>query len=139
MRPPSGSGGERKVMGQTRPVQRGRSLPAVAACVRRFCLVCQGLTSARGAFDCQSDICPLYVSSPFRRVGRRRAIKGLVVSYCRHCQPADQSDCGEEDCALYPWRPWQPGGQPKARRLTDSQKQRLRQIGQASQFAGVRQ
>ncbi len=116
-----------------------RRRPGAAEAIRRFCLDCLGATSGRGAFDCQSRICPLYQASPFRRAGRRRASKGLVVDYCRHCQPGDQSDCGAEDCALYPWRPWQPGGQPKARRLTDSQKQRLRQIGQASQFAGARQ
>ncbi len=92
---------------------RGPSAPTVAACVRRFCLDCLGLTSARGAFDCQSRICPLYQACPFRKTGRRRATKGLVVTYCRHCQPGDTTDCGGDDCALFPWRPWQPGGQPE--------------------------
>ena len=113
--------------------------PTVAACVKRFCLECQGLTNRRGAFDCQSRICPLYQASPFRRTGRRRASKSLVAAYCHHCQPGDQSDCGAEDCALYPWRPWQPGGQPKLRTLNESQKRRLRAIGQPSQFRRMRQ
>jgi len=41
--------------------------------VRRFYLDCLGTISARGAFDCQSAICPLCQASPFRRAGRRRA------------------------------------------------------------------
>jgi len=120
------------------PTQSRASLPSVSACVRRFCLDCQGLTNARGAFDCQSRVCPIYAASPFRQTGRRRASKSLVVQYCRHCQPGDQSDCGTEDCALYPWRPWQPGGQPKTRPLTESQRRRLRLIGQSSQFRRIR-
>jgi hypothetical protein len=126
-------------MEQTRPARSGASRPKVAACVRRFCLDCEGLTSARGAFDCASRICPLYVASPFRRIGRHRATKSLVVTYCRHCQPADQSECGGDDCALFPWRHWQPGGQPKTRTLTESQKARLRLIGRTSQFQNPRQ
>jgi len=113
--------------------------PTIVQAVRRFCLDCQGLISARGAYDCQSSICPLYAASPLRHTGRRRAAKALVAAYCRHCQPSDQSDCGADDCALYPWRPWQPGGQPKARILTESQKRRLRVIGQTSQFQNRRQ
>lgn len=119
--------------------ERSQRRLTVAQAVKRFCLDCQGLTSARGAFDCQSRICPLYQASPFRRIGRRRATKGLVAEYCRHCQPGDQSDCGGEECALYPWRPWQPGGQPKLRTLTESQKRRLLLIGQSSQFQDARQ
>ena len=115
------------------------TIPTVAVSIRRFCLDCLGLTSARGAFDCQSRICPLYVASPFRQAGRRRAAKRLVAAYCRHCQPGDQTDCGGEDCALYPWLPWQAGGQPKVRPLNASQRRRLRLIGQTSQFRGVRQ
>ena len=125
-------------MERTRPARNRTSRPKVAACIRRFCLACLGATSARGAFDCQSRTCPLYQASPFRH-GRRRATKGLVVDYCRHCQPGDQSDCGADDCALYPWRPWQPGGQPKLRTLNESQKRRLRAIGQPSQFRRIRQ
>jgi hypothetical protein len=124
---------------QIRPAQRRTSVPTVTACVRRFCLDCQGLTSGRGAFDCQSRVCPLYQASPFRRNGRRRASKGLVVSYCRHCQPGDLTDCGGDDCALYPWRPWQPGGQPKARTVSEAQKRRLLAFGQSSQFRNPRQ
>ena len=115
------------------------SAPTVAACIRRFCLDCLGASSGRGAFDCQSRICPLYAASPFRRIGRRRATKALVVSYCRHCQPGDTTDCQGADCALYPWRPWQPGGQPKVRTISESQKRRLRLIGQSSQFQDARQ
>jgi hypothetical protein len=118
---------------------RNNSLPTVVACVKRFCLDCQGLTSARGALDCQSRICPLYQASPFRRIGRRRTSKGLVISYCRHCQPGDHTDCGGDDCALFSWRPWQPGGQPKARTVSDAQKKRLLAIGQSSQFRNPRQ
>jgi len=120
-------------------MQRNTSRQTLKACVRRFCLDCQGVTTVRGAFDCQSSICPLYVACPFRKTGRRRASKGLVVSYCHHCQPGDQTDCGGENCALYPWRLWQPGGQPKLRTLTESQKERLRLIGQSSQFRDRRQ
>jgi hypothetical protein len=118
---------------------RRTSIPTVAACVRRFCLECQGLVSARGAADCQSRICPLYESSPFRRNGHRRASRGLVAMYCRHCQPGDQTDCGGEDCTLYDWRPWQPGGQPKARTVSETQKRRLLAVGQSSQFRNPRQ
>ena len=124
--------------GTGKPGRDGRR-PSVAQAVRHFCLACCGAASSRNAFDCLSQVCPLYVCMPFRRIGRRRASKGLVAAYCRHCQPGDTTDCQREDCALHPWRPWQPGGQPKVRRLTDSQKQRLRQIGQSSQFAGARQ
>jgi len=95
--------------------------PTVAACVRRFCLDCQGLTSARGAFDCQSRVCPLYQVSPFRRIGRRRASKGLVVAYCRQCQPDDNTDCGAEDCALYAFRPWDGPGKAGKRRPSEKQ------------------
>jgi len=115
------------------------AVPSITICVRRFCLDCLGASSARGAFDCQSRICPLYAASPFRQTGRRRATKGLVAAYCRHCQPGDITDCGGTDCALFVWRPWQSGGQPKMRGLTETQKQRLRQIGRSSQFAGARQ
>ena len=143
---PSCSAGERNV-GHASPAVRRvgsvalsrASLPTIAACVRRFCLDCLGASSARGAFDCQSRICPLYQASPFRHTGRHRVTKGLVVDYCRHCQPGDQTDCGGEECALFPWRPWQPGGQPKLRTLTEPQKRRLRLIGQASQFRNPRQ
>lgn len=113
--------------------------PTVSSCIRRFCLDCLGLKSARGAFDCQSQVCPLYQASPFRRAGRRRASKSLVVDYCRHCQPGDRVDCEAADCALYAWRPWQPGGQPKVKTLSDAQKQRLRLIGRSSRFVGARQ
>ena len=121
------------------PARSSATLPTVAACVRRFCLDCQGLTTARGAFDCQSRICPLYVASPFRQTRRRQATKGLVVSYCRHCQPGDTTDCQGASCALYPWRPWQPGGQPKRRALTESLREQLAVIGQASRFQDSRQ
>ena len=110
-------------MGQTRPARNGTSRPKVAACVRRFCLDCLGLTSARGAFDCQSRVCPLYQASPFRRVGRRRATKGLVVSYCRHCQPGDRSDCGGDDCALYRYRPWPGPGHAARRKASPAQRE----------------
>ncbi len=113
--------------------------PSVAQAVRRLCLDCLSLTNARGAFDCESCVCPLYAACPFRRSGRRRATKKLLADYCRHCQPGDQSDCLHEDCALYEWRPWQPGGQPKLRTLTESQKERLHLIGQSSQFRAPRQ
>jgi len=127
-------------VGQRRRLAPGRSsVPTVAARVRRFCLDCQGLTSGRGAFDCQSRVCPLYQASPFRRSGRRRASKGLLSTYCRYCQPGDLTDCGAADCALHPWRPWQPGGQPKARTVSEAQKSRLRVIGQSSQFRNPRQ
>jgi len=115
------------------------AIPTVAACIRRFCLECQGLTTARGAFDCQSRVCPLYQASPFRQTGRRRATKSLVVTYCRQCQPGDQTDCGGGECALYPWRPWQPGGQPKRRTTSECQRKRLAAIGQASRFQDSRQ
>jgi len=121
------------------PARSRATLPTVAACVRRFCLDCMGASSARGAFDCQSRVCPLYAASPFRQTGRHRATKGLVVTYCRHCQPGDLTDCGGEQCALHPWRPWQPGGQPKLRTMTESQRKRLAVIGQASRFQDSRQ
>jgi hypothetical protein len=114
-------------------------LPSVAACIRRFCLDCLGATNGRGACDCQSQVCPLYAASPFRQTRRRRASKGLVAAYCRHCQPEDKTDCGASDCGLFAWRPWQPGGQPKTRRLTGPQKQRLAMIGRSSQFQTLRQ
>jgi hypothetical protein len=113
------------------------SAPTIAACLRRFCLDCMGASSARGAFDCQSRVCPLYQASPFRQTGRHRATKGLVVTYCRHCQPGDTTDCQGASCALYPWRPWQPGGQPKARTMTESQKHRLVAAGQSFRFGKV--
>ena len=124
---------------ETRPLADARSVPTVTARVRRFCLDCLGATDGRGAFDCQSQVCPLYVALPFRQARRRRASKGLVVSYCRHCQPGDRSDCGAVDCALFAWRPWQLGGQPKVRTVTEAQKSRLRLVGRSSQFRNSRQ
>jgi hypothetical protein len=145
---------------------RGRASTAtVAACVRRFCLECLGAPGARQAFDCLSRMCPLYVCMPFRgksmprhlapagrvaeaggccgqettRPLKTRPSKARVAAYCRHCQPGDQTDCGGDDCALYPWRPWQPGGQPKARTVSEAQRRRLRVIGQSSQFRNPRQ
>ena len=115
------------------------SLPTVAACVRRFCQDCQGAATGRGTFDCRSQVCPLYAASPFRQARRRRANKGLVSTYCRHCQPEDRDDCEAVDCALFPWRPWQPGGQPKVRTVSEAQKQRLSVIGRSSQFRNSRQ
>jgi len=127
------------MMEQIRPAHRTTSLPSVAACVRRFCLDCLGATTGRGAFDCGSQVCPLHAASPFRQSRRRRASKGLVSTYCRHCQPEDRTDCEAADCALFHWRPWQPGGQPKTRTVTESQKQRLSVIGRSSQFRNSRQ
>ncbi len=127
------------MMEQIRPVHRRASPPTIAACVRRFCLDCQGATTGRRAFDCQSQVCPLYAASPFRQARRRRVSKTLVVAYCRHCQPGDRTDCGAVDCALFAWRPWQPGGQPKVRTVSEAQKRCLRLIGRSSQFRGPRQ
>jgi len=87
--------------------------PTIPACIRRFCLDCMGANTGRGAYDCQSKICPLYPYAPFRVGRRRRASKRAVREYGRHCQPEDRTDCQGADCALYPWRPWQPGGQPR--------------------------
>jgi hypothetical protein len=131
-------------------VRQSRETPTVTACVRRFCLDCLGATSGRSAYDCQSRTCPLYQSSPFRRGGRRRATKGLVVAYCRHCQPEDRTDCAgpytcpdgtlaQPECALFAWRPWQPGGQPKARRVSDPERRRLAKVGRSSRFRNLRQ
>ena len=49
-----------------RPRPRLKQQPTVAQAVRRFCLECLGATTARGAFDCLSGLCPLYVCMPFR-------------------------------------------------------------------------
>jgi hypothetical protein len=132
------------------PAHQSNETPTVTACVRRFCLDCLGATSGRSAYDCQSRTCPLYQSSPFRRGGRRRATKGLVVAYCRHCQSEDRTDCAgpyaypdgtlaQPECALFGWRPWQPGGQPKARRVSDPERRRLAKVGRPSQFRNRRQ
>ena len=116
----------------------GKTL-AVSACVRRFCMDCQGLErTAHGAYDCESQICPLYACSPFRRSKRVRASKAHVRRQCEQCQPGDRTDCGATDCGLFPWRPWQPGGQPKTRRASNSLKRHLRRVGAASQFGDAR-
>jgi hypothetical protein len=117
-----------------------RAVPrSVASCIRRFCMICQGLgQTARGAYDCESAICPLYTCSPFRRERRRRSSRAAIRRQCEQCQPGDRTDCLAVDCELYPWRPWQPGGQPKARCLTDAQKGRLARVGRATQFGGAR-
>jgi hypothetical protein len=148
-----------------RPAQGGASLPTVAACVRRFCLACLGAENARNAFDCESASCPLYVCMPFQkkavprhlapprdaagpdgcegqttpRLAKCRASKVLVAAFCRDCQPEDRRDCGAADCPLFPWRPWQPGGQPKVRAMSESQKRRLLAAGRRSQFNNPRQ
>ena len=148
-----------------RAAYQAKGVPTVAASVRRFCLECLGAASARNAYDCLSQICPLYVCTPFRgkpmpkhlaaggdvaeaeasrgqetaRPPKTRSSKARVAAYCRHCQPGDRTDCQAEDCALYPWRPWQPGGQPKLRTMTRSQKRRLRVVGHSSQFESSRQ
>jgi hypothetical protein len=117
-------------------------MATVAACVRRFCLECVGASSARGAFDCLSGICPLYPANPFRgrtmprslmaypelteeersaerraaSIPRRRPSIRLIHAYCRDCQPGDRTDCGGP-CALYPFRPWDgPGKAPRPKR-----------------------
>lgn len=118
---------------------RAAPLATITTCARRFCLDCLGLTSGRGAFDCQSKVCPLYACSPVRRDGRKRVSKQLIRRQCEQCQPEDRSDCGATDCALFFWHPWQPGGQPRARWVTASQRQRLAVIGRSSQFRNPRQ
>jgi len=79
------------------------------------------------------------VAQAVRASGLCRAGEGLVVTCCRHCQPGDHTDCGGADCALFSGRPWQPGGQPKTRMVSDAQKKHLLAIGQSSQFRDSRQ
>jgi hypothetical protein len=116
-----------------------KALPSLAACVRRCCMDCQGLgRTARGAFDCESRVCPLAACSPFRQTGRRRPTKAEIHRQCEQCQPDDTEDCLWLDCPLLPLTPWQSGGQPKRRTLTDAQKRHLEASGRSTQFPGER-
>ncbi len=110
------------------------STPTVSSCLRRFCLDCLGATSARGAFDCGSQVCPLrpaypFLGKPMREsfrpptytgepplVPRRRPSRKLIREQCRQCQPNDRDDCMATDCPLYPYRPWDGPGKAAKRR-----------------------
>ena len=78
---------------------------------------------------------------------KRRATKADIARYCRGCQPGDMTDCGATEaglpaslnCALYFWRPWRPGGQPKTRKVKKAERERLRAIGEGSRFQDSRQ
>jgi hypothetical protein len=116
-----------------------RHRPTVAQAVRRFCLDCLGATSGRAASDCGSKVCPLQPASPFlgkpmplgmrtydysgepARVAKRRPSRKLIHAQCRQCQPGDSTDCRAEDCALYPYRPWD--GPDKVGKRGPSEKQ----------------
>jgi len=116
-----------------------RSLPTVAACIRRFCLDCVGATSGRAAFDCDSKVCPLRPASPFlgkplpatmraddysgepARVAKRRPSRMLIHAQCRQCQPGDRTDCEATDCGLYPYRPWDGPGKTPRRKLSEKE------------------
>ena len=125
--------------------------PTVAQAIRRFCLECMGATTARAAFDCLSKICPLYLCAPFRgkampkslspggvyaerdaarakelaSTPKRRPSLRLIHAQCRQCQPGDRTDCGGEDCALYPYRPWDGPGKVPRRKPTERQAAQL--------------
>lgn len=123
-------------------------LPTPRECIRRECLNCLGATKTAQAHDCLSNLCPLYPAHPFRgrlipapqrprdydeaaeqaRIAahhkkhpRRQPSKRIINLMCRQCQEG-RDDCGATHCGLYPWRPWQPGGQPK-RELSETQRQ----------------
>ena len=119
----------------------GRRATSVASCLRRFCLDCLGLTSARGAFDCGSEVCPLRPACPFlgkpmpttfrgpsypgepSLVAKRRPSRRLIDAQCRQCQPGDSTDCMADDCALYPYRPWPGPGHAPRRRASPAQRE----------------
>jgi len=118
-----------------------RHRPTVAQAVRRFCLDCLGATNGRGAFDCGSEVCPLRHASPFLGkpmpesfrgpsylgepplVPRRRPSRKLIHAQCRQCQPDDRDDCEAEDCALYPYRPWDGPGKAPRRKASPAQRE----------------
>jgi hypothetical protein len=133
-----------------KPWCRTEERPTVAQAIRRFCLECVGATSARGAFDCISDLCPLYPCMPFRgkampkslspggiyaerdearakelaSTPKRRPSLRLIHAQCRQCQPGDRTDCGGP-CALYPYRPWDGPGKAPRRKPTEKQAAQL--------------
>jgi hypothetical protein len=118
---------------------RKPSRRTVSSCIRRSCLDCLGATSGRGAFDCGSTVCPLRPASPFLGksmpesfrgpsylgepplVAKRRPSRKLIHAQCRQCQPGDTADCEAEDCALYPYRPWDGPGKAGKRRPSEKQ------------------
>ena len=122
------------------PETKGRLL-TVGQAIRAFCLQCVGATSARGAFDCGSTICPLRPASPFvgkpmpvslrpsnykptdepALIPKRRPTLRLIHAQCRQCQPEDRSDCRGDSCSLYPWRPWFGPGHAEKRRASPAQ------------------
>jgi hypothetical protein len=126
--------------GQRRkPAQSKSSVPTVAARVRRFCLDCVGASSGRAAFDCGSTVCPLRPASPFlgkpmpdsfqrptysgepHPLPKRRPSRKLIHAQYRQCQSGGTSDCGAEDCALFPFRPWDGPGKARKRRPSEKQ------------------
>lgn len=114
-------------------------LPSLSACIRRFCLDCLGATNGRGAFDCGSEVCPLRPACPFLGkpmpdsfrgpsylaeppvVPKCRPSRRLIHDQCRQCQPGDNTDCEAEECALYPYRPWDGPGKAGRRRPSEKQ------------------
>jgi hypothetical protein len=133
---------------------RTAPVPSVSSCLRRFCLDCLGAASGRAAFDCGSTACPLRPASPFLGkpmpegfqgpsysgepplVPRRRPSRSLVHAQCRQCQPGDTTDCVAEDCALYPFRPWDGPGKAAKRKRSEKQ---LAQIAAARERSPLTQ
>jgi hypothetical protein len=52
---------------------------------------------------------------------KRRPSLRLIQAYCRQCQPGDRTDCGADDCPLYPFRPWEGPGKAARRKPTPKQ------------------
>jgi len=50
----------------------------------------------------------------------RRPTKGMIARYCRQCKTDGPGDCTIDDCILWEYRPFQPGGPPK-RKLSRKQ------------------
>jgi hypothetical protein len=102
-------------------------LGEIAKVVTQHCMDCIGIGTTGQGYDCRSRICPLSPIQPFwgrKRAGievltperkrkRARPTKAHVSRCCKECLSEGEKDCAKTDCALYSWRPFQPGGQPK--------------------------
>jgi hypothetical protein len=121
---------------------KGASAMTPGRAIRQFCMECVGAENSRAAFDCLSQVCPLYAACPFwhkpmpvtmrdpdydgepdiPRPQRRRPSRSLISAYCRTCPPGDRTDCQSSECPLYPYRPWPGPGRVPRRVASASQR-----------------
>jgi hypothetical protein len=109
--------------------------------VRVKCMERLGIEKGQKAYDGGCAHCILYAAHPFRgqllplgqrpsmgydeavenahlatihaRVPKRQPSASLCAKHCWDCNGDSREDCGAMECALFPFRPMQPGGRPR--------------------------